>query len=230
MSNYDKVKIVVVGDSGVGKTSAVHLICHNQPLSNPSWTVGCALEVKLHDFKAGTPQQKTYFVDLWDIGGSSSHRNTRGVFYNGVNGIILVHDLTNRKSEANLHKWIMEILSKNNGAKYNEEDEFDPEQFVGGIQIPVFVIGTKMESLEGSRNRRPSGRASSIAEECGAEEMFLNCLDAKSIAPGSTAAVKLSRFFDVVIQRRFYRENASPLFDRKKINPPHQKIFNDEYY
>jgi len=147
------------------------MICHGKPLSNPAWTVGCALEVKLHDYncKAGTPQQKTYFVDLWDIGGSSSHQNSRCVFYNGVNGIILVHDLTNRKSEANLHKWIMEIL---NGGRCSEDDDFDPEQFVGSTRMPpILVMGTKLDALEG---RRPSSsRSSSIAEECRADEVLV---------------------------------------------------------
>lgn len=75
--------------SGVGKTSLVHLICHSEPINNPSWTVGCSVEVKLHEYKEGTPHQKTYFIELWDVGGSSSHRNTRCVFYNPVHGEFL---------------------------------------------------------------------------------------------------------------------------------------------
>jgi len=71
---------------GVGKSSLTHLICHHQPISNPSWTVGCSVEVKLHEYKEGTPDQKTYIIELWDIGGSSSHRNTRSVFYNPTHG------------------------------------------------------------------------------------------------------------------------------------------------
>lgn len=75
---------------GVGKSSLTYLICHQQPISNPSWTVGCSVEVKLHEYKEGTPDQKTYFVELWDIGGSSSHRNTRSVFYNPTHGEMFV--------------------------------------------------------------------------------------------------------------------------------------------
>ena len=33
--------------TGVGKTSLIHLICHREVLSNPSWTVGCNVEVKV---------------------------------------------------------------------------------------------------------------------------------------------------------------------------------------
>lgn len=72
--------------TGVGKTSLTHLICENQSMNNPSWTVGCSIAVKLHEFKEGTPNQKRYFIEFWDIGGSQSHQNTRHVFYNPTNG------------------------------------------------------------------------------------------------------------------------------------------------
>ncbi|CAG7659298.1 unnamed protein product [Allacma fusca] len=229
MSNYDKVKIVVVGDSGVGKTSAVYLICNNQPLTSTAWTVGASLEVKLHEYKEGTPQQKSYFVDLWDIGGSSSHENTRPVFYNGVNGIILVHDLNNRKSEVNLHRWIMEILNRDSGKGNQSSDEdFDPEQFAGSSHIPIFVIGTKADTGDGVRQRSALSRATSIADECGADEIFINCLDIKAFAPGSTSAVKLSRFFDRVIERRFHPDHSHSYYDRRKLWPQAPRIFSDE--
>jgi hypothetical protein len=71
---------------GVGKSSLTHLICRGQPIPSPSWTIGASLDVKVHVFKDGTPQQKKYFVELWDVGGCNAHSNTRCVFYNNVNG------------------------------------------------------------------------------------------------------------------------------------------------
>lgn len=93
--------------------------------------------MKLHEYKEGTPSQSQYFIELWDIGGSISHKNTRGVFYNPVHGVILVHDLTNRKSHENLQRWIFEILNKEGKdvAKGGVEMEFDPEQFLGSTQV-----------------------------------------------------------------------------------------------
>lgn len=60
---------------------------------------------------------------------------------------MLVHDLTNRKSEVNLRKWLAEVLVKecnstNAGIRLNqtakgsqEVDEYDPEQFIGSSQV-----------------------------------------------------------------------------------------------
>ena len=57
----------------------------------------------------GTQQQKEFFIELWDVGGSHSQRNTRHVFMQTVHGVILVHDLNNRKSCLNLGRWLAEV-------------------------------------------------------------------------------------------------------------------------
>ena len=80
--------------SGVGKTSLVHLVCQNQPIGNPYWTIGCSVEVKLHEYRAGTPAEKTFFVELWDVGGWSGHKNSRSVFYNPVHGTHVLSVIT----------------------------------------------------------------------------------------------------------------------------------------
>ena len=53
-----------------------------------------------------------HFSELCDVGGSHSHRNSRHVFYNNFHGIILVHDLANRKSQQNLDLWLKEVLER----------------------------------------------------------------------------------------------------------------------
>ncbi|XP_015903383.2 rab-like protein 3 [Parasteatoda tepidariorum] len=221
MATIEKVKILVVGDSGVGKSSLVHLIAHSESITNPSWTIGCSVEVKLHEYKEGTPFQKTYFVEMWDIGGSSSHRNSRAVFYNSFNGIVLVHDLTNRKSKQNLRKWLAEVLSKDgSGAKKNNGwYGFDSEQFVDN-QIPILVIGTKQSLVMEVYPPGRTKRTSSIADECGADEIYVDCCQARSFAPGSSNAVKLSRFFDKVIEKKYQSQGTayiSNVPDRRRL-------------
>ena len=96
-------------------------------LSNPSYTIGCSVEVRLHDYNKVT-SSPTYFIEFWDVGGTFGHEKGRSIFYNSINGdlccfvnywiimsvlcagIIAVHDLTNRKSHTNLRKWLSEAL------------------------------------------------------------------------------------------------------------------------
>ncbi|TDG38955.1 hypothetical protein AWZ03_014626 [Drosophila navojoa] len=217
-----RVRIVVVGDSGVGKTCLTHLIAQNESLIRPGWTVGCNIQVKIHEFKEGTARQCPYFIELFDIGGSLSHKNTRSVFYSGIHGVILVHDLTNGKSQEQLLDWLYEIVNKDGKDTYkcrspssppsptplhgygtDTSMRFDLEEFLGATQIPILVIGTKLDLIDEKRQPKTSvKKAGGIADKCGAEEIWLNCRDTRSLAAGTTDAVKLSRFFDCVIEKR----------------------------
>ena len=156
------------------------------------------LQVRLHEFHEGAPSQKPYFVELWDIGGNNSHKNARHVFYKGVHGIILVHDLTNRKSKLNLKGWLSEVLAPESGSSKPSSrgsltEDFDVETFSGYSQIPVLVVGSKQDLVAEIRNTLPTRvRLSSIAEKCHADEIYVNCEDIKTLSPGSSSSVKLS--------------------------------------
>ncbi|XP_068154421.1 rab-like protein 3 [Drosophila tropicalis] len=260
----NRVRIVVVGDSGVGKTCLTHLIAHNECLIRPGWTVGCNIQVKIHEYKEGTARQCPYFVEIFDIGGSLSHKNTRSVFYSGIHGIILVHDLTNGKSQEQLLDWLFEIVNKEGKdtykcrgtsmpptpptplssslSGYSSSDNhlrFDMEEFLGATQIPILVMGTKLDLIDKKRQPKTAvKKAGGIADKCGAEEIWLNCRDNRSLAAGTTDAVKLSRFFDCVIDKReslvssssssphgYVVGTSSPLADRRRpvttTNPPY---------
>ncbi|XP_057271933.1 rab-like protein 3 [Pezoporus wallicus] len=209
--------------AGVGKSSLVHLLCHNQVLGNPSWTVGCSVDVRIHDYKEGTPEEKTYYIELWDVGGSvgsaTSVKSTRAVFYNLLNGIILVHDLTNKKSSQNLYRWSLEALNRDiapTGVLVTNGD-YDREQFADN-QIPLLVIGTKLDQIPETKRNEVLTRTAFLAEDFNAEEINLDCTNPRYLAAGSSNAVKLSRFFDKVIEKRYFLRdgNQIPGFSERK--------------
>ncbi|CAE1247085.1 RABL3 [Acanthosepion pharaonis] len=182
---------------------------------------------KLHEYKAGTASERTYFVELWEVGGTNIHANSRYIFYNTVHGIILVHDLTNKKSHQNLRKWLCEALNKG-CSKDTPENDFSSEMFAGW-QIPILVIGTKVDLAKSLRDNILC-RKSTVAEECGAAEMNIDCKQKKYLAPGSTNAVIMSKFFDKVIERRFYSKDYSgqihltSIFDTERELPEMSRV------
>lgn len=114
-----------------------------------------------------------------------------------------------------------EVLSKDGtSSKSKSFEDFDPEKFVGSTQIPILVVGTKFDLISESNFIKSNvhRRSATIAEECGADEIFLDCRQIRSLAAGSSSSVKLSRFFDKVIEKRYYssREAISP----DKRRPP----------
>ena len=66
-------------------------------------------------------------MEFIDVGGSSKHKSTRNMFYHQINGIILVHDVSNRKSYYNLWNWVSEVI-ESEGYK-----EFEKTNNLGGI-------------------------------------------------------------------------------------------------
>lgn len=217
MAAIDRVRIMVLGDSGVGKTSFVSLAAHGEPIKSPSWTIGCSVEVKLHEYKEGTPEQTTYFVELWDVGGSSNHQNTRHVFYNPCHGVILVHDLTNRKSEEHLNNWLQELLNKDANSSLlsvRSFDEWDSENFLGTMQIPLLVVGTKVDQ----EDKKLPFYNSSFANKFGADEILLDCRQVRYLAAGTSNTVKLYRFYDKVIEKKYQGGIASPFGERYLAN------------
>lgn len=220
--------MVVVGDSGVGKSSLVHLIAHDKTIANPSWTIGSSVELKLHEYKQGTPAERTFFMELWDVGGNKSHTNTRGVFYNpGIHGVILCHDLSNKKSAANLTKWVSELVTAADQQHRGTLSSQSPSR-----QIPFLIVGTKVDvfmaqsSDSGLPSRRVRG-CDSLQDELDADELFVDTNNEAAFSPGSGNAVKLSRFFDRSIERRLNLDGSST---RPSTTQSHHTSSNNQYY
>lgn len=79
--SQNSVKILVIGESDVGKSCFVHLICHGRPPLDLSSTIGCNIEITKYEF-----DQKSFLIELWDIGGRIKYRNNRSIFGDDVDG------------------------------------------------------------------------------------------------------------------------------------------------
>jgi Rab-like protein 3 len=157
LEDAPKCRIVVVGNPGVGKTSFVHLLANGSILLNPRWTCGCYLEVVAH-----VRENQANVMELWDVGANPKFKKSRRVFYkplpsssspmsleqpeSDIDGIILVHDLSNRKSYANLTGWLREVMRE---ISETNEIVFDHDLLFNGgnNSLPVIVIGTKADLI-----------------------------------------------------------------------------------
>lgn len=56
----------------------------------------------------------------------------------------------------------------------------------------------------------------SIAEQCGADVICLNCHEARSLAAGTTNLSKIKRYFDKVIERKYFSSKGESLANDKR--------------
>ncbi len=99
------VRVLVVGDSGVGKTTLLRALC--QDTSNTCdathrWTIGCDVHVLFHPFR----HHQEYCIEFIDVGGHVNYEISRQMFYEDVQGIIFMYDLSNTRSLEHLRQWI----------------------------------------------------------------------------------------------------------------------------
>ena len=106
-------KIVLVGDSGVGKTCLISRFITGNFDANVNTTNGASYASKTVEF----PQfKKSLVLDIWDTAGQEKYRSLTKFFYKDALMVIMVYDITRRESYDNVKNyWYKEI--QENGEK-----------------------------------------------------------------------------------------------------------------
>lgn len=99
-------KLVITGDSGVGKTSLLSRFTKNQFNLEIRSTMGFNSDYKIIEIEG-----KSVRGEIWDTPGQDRLRPIVVSFYRGAVGAMLVFDITNKDSFYDLKKWIREIKS-----------------------------------------------------------------------------------------------------------------------
>lgn len=103
--NYDNLfKILIIGDSGVGKSSILRRFCDDEFDEKQLSTIGVDFKVKYLSV-AG----KRLKLAVWDTAGQERFRTLTSSYYRGAQGIILVHDVTQKDTFDNLEYWLQEV-------------------------------------------------------------------------------------------------------------------------
>ena len=101
-------KILLLGDSSVGKTCFLKRYTDNTFQDAYLSTIGFDFKFKNITLDNG----KTVKVQLWDTAGQERFRTIAKSYYKGAHGIVLIYDVTNRKSYDNIRKWLIQIKNE----------------------------------------------------------------------------------------------------------------------
>ena len=102
-----KIKIIVVGDSGVGKTNLINRFASDKFDTNSKSTIGVEFV-----YKALKINKDIIKVEVWDTAGQERYRAITSSYYKGAKGAIIVYDITNEDSFKNVESWMNEVMKK----------------------------------------------------------------------------------------------------------------------
>lgn len=121
------LKIVIVGESGVGKTSLINQFVHKKFSKQYKATIGADLTT----MKEFYVENKLMSLQIWDTAGQERFNSLGVAFYRATDACFLCYDITAEKSFDELERWRREFLQQANVK--------DPDNY------PFIVLGNKVD-------------------------------------------------------------------------------------
>ena len=104
MSKKQLLKIIILGDSGVGKTSLMHQYVSKKFDNRYKATIGADFLTKDVEING-----QAVALQIWDTAGQERFQALGSAFYRGADACILVYDVTQQESFAHLSSWMEEF-------------------------------------------------------------------------------------------------------------------------
>jgi small GTP-binding protein len=157
MSDIESFKVVLVGESGVGKTSIITQFIDQTFQEDQQSTTGGTFSTK--SVKCGN--NKTLKFEIWDTAGQERYRSLTKMFYKDANAAVLVYDITRKDSFEQLKSYWAEQIkecpeniivviaaNKNDLIQKEEVDEEEARKFASDLgAIFVGTTATQVESI-----------------------------------------------------------------------------------
>ncbi|KAJ4966613.1 hypothetical protein NE237_018462 [Protea cynaroides] len=125
------LKVIILGDSGVGKTSLMNQYVNKKFSNQYKATIGADFLTKEVQY-----EDRLFTLQIWDTAGQERFQSLGVAFYRGADCCVLVYDVNVMKSFENLNNWREEFLI--------QASPSDPENF------PFIVLGNKVDVDNGN--------------------------------------------------------------------------------
>ena len=134
--NENVYKLLLLGDSTVGKTCFLIKYTDQSFQDIHMATIGLDYRVKTMKLK----NNKEVKIQIWDTAGQDRFRAITKNYYKGSHGIILIYDITNRRTFENVQQWISQIREETSQ------------------NVVIYLIGNKIDMKEERRVSTEEGK------------------------------------------------------------------------
>uniref|UniRef100_A0A6B2LIP0 Uncharacterized protein n=1 Tax=Arcella intermedia TaxID=1963864 RepID=A0A6B2LIP0_9EUKA len=156
------MKCIVIGDSGVGKTSLVNRAINNTFSNRYKATIGADFLHKSFTSTNKDGLEEEVMFQLWDTAGRERFQGLGVAFYRGSDACLVCFDVTNKSSFEHVPNWVEEITVQTGGP------------------LAISIVGTKVD-LEGRAVSEARGRA--LAKELGCEYFEVSAKEDLHVQP-----------------------------------------------
>mmetsp|Transcript_4106 Transcript_4106/g.6168 ORF Transcript_4106/g.6168 Transcript_4106/m.6168 type:complete len:217 (+) Transcript_4106:42-692(+) len=106
-----QIKIILLGDSGAGKTTLCHFLMHKVFKSDTQSTIGVAYQKTKITLDSGREVE----LSLWDSAGQEKYRSIGPIYYRDADGAIVVYDITDQRSFEKAESWVDTLREMSGG-------------------------------------------------------------------------------------------------------------------
>ncbi len=120
-----RLKILLLGDNRVGKTSLIRRYVHGTFSEGYQATLGVDFVIK----KVKLPLNKRAIsiqLQIWDIAGHAYYASYKKAFFQNTKGVMLVYDVTRKQTFENTNRWVDDVYQHSPG-------------------VPIILVGNKSD-------------------------------------------------------------------------------------
>lgn len=143
-------KLLIIGDSGVGKSALMYRFADDIFTETYMTTIGVDFRIRTLEINGERVK-----LQIWDTAGQERFRTITSTYYRGSHGVIVVYDVTNGESFANVSRWLDEINAncedvskilvgtKNDNPSLKAVSPVDAKRLADQVGIKMFETSAK---------------------------------------------------------------------------------------
>ncbi|KAK9151354.1 hypothetical protein Syun_009663 [Stephania yunnanensis] len=158
-------KIVLIGDSAVGKSNLLGRFARNEFHSNSKSTIGVEFQTQKMDIDG-----KEVKAQIWDTAGQERFRAVTSAYYRGAVGALVVYDISRRQTFESIGRWLNELHTHSD------------------MNVVTILVGNKSDLRDAREVSADEGKA--LAEAQGLFFMETSALDSSNVASAFQTVVK----------------------------------------
>lgn len=158
-------KIVLVGDSAVGKSNLLARFARDEFYSNSKSTIGVEFQTQKMVIEG-----KEIKAQIWDTAGQERFRAVTSAYYRGAVGALLVYDISRRRTFDNIGRWLNELQTHSD------------------MNVVTILVGNKSDLRDAREVTTAEGK--SLAESQGLFFIETSALDSSNVAAAFQTVVK----------------------------------------